>query len=72
MKKYIVHYYINGHILCREIEADNVLAVTGVACTQLGIHLDQVIAVNEKPFMLRVIHHIKALGGNGAHIPDSR
>ena len=71
MKKYIVHYITNGNILCVEVEADNLLSAAAVAFSRHHVHLDQLVAVNEKPFILRVVGYLKAMGGRDASIPSS-
>jgi len=71
MKKYIVHYYINGNILCIEVEADNLLSAAATCFSRHGVHLDQLVAINEKPFIQRVIGYIKSMGGRDASIPPA-
>lgn len=68
MKKYIVHYIINGNILCVEVESDNILSAAGAAFRQHHIHLDELVAINEKPFIQRVVGYLKSLGATDARI----
>lgn len=61
MKKYIVHYIINGHILCVEVESDNLVSASGRAMKDHPtICLDNIVCITEKPFIQRVIGKVKA------------
>lgn len=71
MKKYIVHYIINGNILCKEVEEHNIIAAAARSFGDHGITLDQLVAINEKPFILRVVGCLKSLGVYDARIHSS-
>lgn len=72
MRPYVIHYATltnPPHIVCVEVESDNVISVVGKFCSERGVKLDQIVAVNEKSFMIRVVSFIQAkTGGNDASI----
>lgn len=61
MKKYIVHYIINGHILSVEVESDNLVSCAARAMKDYPtIKLDNILSITDKPFIQRVIGYVEA------------